>query len=292
MIPVFFTEATTHCRDQTYLVVTSKPPVDDPIYPDTLPESERSVWEDYWLVLTKAYKEFLRAKPLNSLSTDGLPKRFAFSWPEFKPTPLSMNAPDQKHPGRFSCLVVEETDQGVQTALLIYSLFLATRWHALNDELSLHACAIARRDQGFLFLGRSTAGKSTVAILSKTAGHTVLGDDLNFVLHDQDDVYRLAAGPSAQLLSGGYSGMQPSLRCVFSLKQDTSDSLVHLSPSQTALALFDSFRQAPYSSSLSDDIIGRAFQTVCALARRVPGYELHFRRTPDFWKIIDEHFSD
>jgi hypothetical protein len=290
MIPPFFTEATNNYEKQVYLLVTSTPPTIDPIYPDTLPEGEQPAWEEFWQVLNAAYEQFLLSSSLNIQVTDSLASRFAFSWPEFKTTPFSTNATDRIHPGRFSCLAIEESDEGVNTALLIYSIFLATRWHAMNDELSLHACAVARRGQGFLFLGPSTAGKTTVANLSKAVGHTVLGDDLNFVLHDVNNLYRLAAGPSAGLLSGGYSASQPPLNGVFILVKDTSDYLVPQSPSQMARALFEGFQQAPYSSGLPVEIIGRAFQAVCDLARRVPGYELHFRRTPDFWKLIDEQF--
>ena len=82
--------------------------------------------------------------------------------------------------------------------------------------------------------------------------------------------------------------LRPPLRGVFTLVKDNHDYLVPLSPIQVARALFDGFlQQTPYVKRLPDEVVGLAFRTVCAIARLVPGYELHFRKSPDFWDVID-----
>ena len=40
-------------------------------------------------------------------------------------------------------------------------------------------------------------------------------------------------------------------------------------------------------NQFSDDLMKHSFEFIAGLARKVPGYELHFRKSPDFWKLID-----
>lgn len=156
----------------------------------------------------------------------------------------------------------------------------------------MHSSAIARGQKGFLFLGNSEAGKTTVARLSVGLGYPALGDDINFVLRDGKSGYHLVAAPSPVLSPVGYSSLRPSLRGIFSLVQDERDHLVPMSSKQIAQVLFDQFlHKTPYTKKLPDQAIELAFRTCCTIARTVPGYELHFRKSPDFWKVIDAEFG-
>jgi len=40
------------------------------------------------------------------------------------------------------------------------------------------------------------------------------------------------------------------------------------------------------------EYLRRSIRTIGDLARTIPGYELHFRKSPDFWKLIDAEFPD
>jgi hypothetical protein len=148
-----------------------------------------------------------------------------------------------------------------------------------------------RQSDGFIFLGQSKAGKTTVAQMSIDIGYQTLGDDLNFILRDGNSGYRLAAAPSPIPLQAGYSMQQPPLKGIFKLVQDDSDFLVRMAPLQTARALSEGlFQQVPYVRRLSVQLAEQAFQTCCDVARTVPGYELHFRKSSDFWDVIDVEF--
>jgi hypothetical protein len=147
-------------------------------------------------------------------------------------------------------------------------------------------------DKGFLFLGRSEAGKTTAARQSVLIGYSALGDDLNFVIHDDESRYKIAASPSLLGSALGYSMLRPSLHGILTLIQDDKDYLVPLPRAKVARALMESLGQVPKYNYLSDQSIRSSFQTCCNIARRVPGYELHLRKSPDFWKLIDEQFPD
>jgi hypothetical protein len=170
--------------------------------------------------------------------------------------------------------------------LLALLLYLATARHTEHGGLILHSSAVARDGDGFLFLGESDAGKTSVATWSREANRPALGDDVNFLIA-RDEGFLVAAAPSPKLSPAGYSQETPSVRAVFLLHKADEDALVPLSPMRTASALFAAFLQAPPGGSLSPDAIGHAFGVACRVSRLVPGYELHFKRGPSFWRLID-----
>jgi hypothetical protein len=129
-------------------------------------------------------------------------------------------------------------------------------------------------------------------MLSASAGHPALGDDLNFVIRDGKAGYMLSAAPSPRISPVGYSMLRPPLRGIFKLMQDEQDYLVPLSQQQTAHILLDGFNQVPKTNALPDNAYGMAFHTIGNIARTIPGYELHFRKSPDFWDVIDAEFPD
>lgn len=222
------------------------------------------------------------------------------SWPELwsggvldgalDGTPQIALRADRDVPRQFFCFLDDEDDGPPPAVVFIHSLFLAGWWHALRGGLCLHSSAVARGDSGFLFLGPSGAGKTTVARLGVAAGQPVLGDDLNFVIPDEEGGYLLAAAPSARLLPGAYAALRPPLRGMFLLVQDRDDYLAPVPPRRAARALFDGLTQIPVSRRLPDGALRAAYGTACALARRAPCYELHFRQGPGFWALIDEQF--
>ncbi len=62
---------------------------------------------------------------------------------------------------------------------IFYQAFWSARRAAGLDAFLIHSSAVIVDGRGFLFVGPSEAGKSTVARLS--AAHHVLGDEMNLV---------------------------------------------------------------------------------------------------------------
>ena len=154
---------------------------------------------------------------------------------------------------------------------------LGTYWHVNHGGAPFHAAGVARDGQGFLFLGRSGAGKSTVARLSEQAGCTIVHDD--HVLVGWNSGRYLLAHPGSRA--------EPVLRAVFLLKQSTQDRVIALSADAVGAGLEASLRECAWGRDLSGPWLQEAFGNAATLAQRVPGYALCFRRSSDFWSAID-----
>jgi hypothetical protein len=173
-----------------------------------------------------------------------------------------------------------------------YIYFLATYWYASHNGLLLHSAGVARGENGYLFLGEGGAGKSTTSSLSTSVGVDVLSDDLSFVIHTGDGRYEQAAAPGPFSRFTTNPRLHPRLRGIFRLVKDTRDHLVPISPIETAHIIFRSFEWSEWVDSLPPETITQAFHTACDIAQRIPGYELHLRKSPDFWKLIDAQFAE
>jgi hypothetical protein len=171
--------------------------------------------------------------------------------------------------------------------LVHYTSYLENRWLLQSDNFLLHSSAVILQNRGFLFLGKSGAGKSTIAQHGEEVLGTVLHDDK--VLVTKEDLHFYLGGVP---ISGqnGHTEFKIPLTCIFTIKQDERDFLVPLTDSQKAKALVDGYLEVSKTLISSPKIIEHGIQVLTTLAHDIPGYELHFRKGPDFWKLIDAEF--
>ncbi len=273
--------ATALTGEPSRVVMVSSPtvPAQAPAPPWIAGEARR-LWDRFCWLLRHAHEANARREQAGKSS----PRRrgvFTFSWPpehgQSDPSPSSPH---------FHGLVLREDSSSGHLLLLGLLLYLSTSFHVGHGGLALHSSAVARGDEGFLFLGDSEAGKSTAARLSSSVGRPSLGDDMNLVVRAHGR-FSLAALPSPNMPPQGYAQTRPRLRAVFRLVQDTEDAVVPLSVNDATKVLFEGFSQVPAGRSLPAPARALAFHTVCDIARSVPAFSLHFRATPEFWGVID-----
>jgi len=199
----------------------------------------------------------------------------------------------------------KQTPAEVRSLLGIYVLNIERRWLAQQGWLLLHASAIARSGRGFLFLGKSDAGKTTVARLSQGIADAILHDDRVFVAA-RENGYSLRGAPQSganisqgpeshqELVSpsrnSGFASEIP-LCATFILKKDERDYLAPVKELSVAHALIDAFLIASAGLVTAPQGLRAVMHTLCEISRRVPRYELHFRKHPGFWKVIDAEFG-
>lgn len=160
---------------------------------------------------------------------------------------------------------------------------IAAYWHMVQGRGLLHAAGIINKGQAYLFAGPSGAGKSTVSALSLACGHQIIHDD-HIV------VYK--GGKGIWLVSNTFHSFHDiPIKAVLFLVQDTVDRLIPLKSTATAIRLLDGLREHG-RYVLYREALSKAFSTTAEIARLVPGFELHFRKSPEFWNRIDEQFPD
>ncbi len=169
-----------------------------------------------------------------------------------------------------------------QMGLSAYHLGLLAGLYQLEQGgLPVHTAGIVREDKIFLFAGPSGAGKSTISALSKEQGFFILDEDQVLIRRGENDDFKLFAWMY------GVGSFAPKEIYMFFIKQDTVNYLLPLSQTQTAYNLFKR-HQDVLIGLLSQELYLRSFKIACELARSIRGFELHFRKSPDFWKLINE----
>ena len=185
------------------------------------------------------------------------------------------------HQEKFFLLLKDSDSQEIITLLVRAVLHL---WQLELNKVPLHSCGIIYDGNLYLFLGPSGAGKSTVAELSEQKGKEVLDED-QLMIYKKDD-HSFAAN------AWGYSLRSSNIpiKGFFKIIQDAKDLLLPMTQTHmTCILMEQSIALTGYN--LPDDKLSQLFERVSELARSVPGYELHFRKAPDFWKLIDDEFS-
>jgi hypothetical protein len=160
-------------------------------------------------------------------------------------------------------------------------LFILRAWqHIKNSRGYFHGAGIVHKNGAYLFLGPSGAGKSTVSIFSSEFGHKVIHDDHIVALKSKNGKYLVSD------IAFKIPGV--SLKAILFLVQDKKDKLIPFSQTQTAQGLFKSLFELPSEKVLYGSYLIKAFNVCADIARAVPGYELHFTKSPTFWKVIED----
>jgi len=179
----------------------------------------------------------------------------------------------------------DHTSKEVLPLLIHYTYYLEKRWLLQTENFLIHASAVILQRRGFLFLGKSGAGKSTIARLGEEVSGTVLHDDKVLVTKETSHLY-LGRMP----MSGQNSLLESKipLTCIFAIKQDERDYLLPLTDTEKADALVEGYLEVSKVLISSPKIIDHGIHVLSTFAHSIPGYELHFRKSLDCWKLIDE----
>lgn len=157
----------------------------------------------------------------------------------------------------------------------LYSYYLVQ-----EEAFFVHACALVRKGNGYLFFGPAGSGKSTLARL---AGEGVLADELVIVRRDGSPdglSYSVYGTP----FWGGINKKAP-LTGLFALHPDRSTFLSPLTPVEALRRLLHCLG----CCYLSQKDQARLFGLAGLVVQQVPCYELHFSLEAMPWRYLDAH---
>jgi hypothetical protein len=156
----------------------------------------------------------------------------------------------------------------------------------LGIGLTLHASAVERHGQAFVFMGKSGAGKSTIALESLERGFgNILSDELTFVGEIGDErVPRTVSLPFPHKRSAPVHMSTAPLRAVFTIQQADEDEVVPLDIADQVRAVCSAAAIGVRASQTMEPALAMSQR----LVRRVPVRRLRFRVGSGFWAAIDE----
>lgn len=158
----------------------------------------------------------------------------------------------------------------------LYSALIAFRgWGVL-----IHSSGVADRGNAYLFAGRSGAGKSTVALMSRS--RPVLSDEASLVCIPEDGNVRVYDSPFRSDSEANNGEVSYPLAAVHFLNQSERVERTELAGSDAFRKLMSAVFYWPHAPEETVKVI-RLIET---LASRVRSYDLFFQKNDAFWELI------
>lgn len=152
-----------------------------------------------------------------------------------------------------------------------------------QGRLPVHACGIVRGGANYIFGGPSGIGKSTISSLSMALGCEVVDEDQLLL--------KISADGMVTADAWGYSLKKCGLpvKALFKLVQAKKNRMLRMSRAQTAVFLLQQVLQT--SGNITSPIqMQNIIHFIAAVCCSIPGYELQFDKSTEFWRVIDESF--
>ncbi|MBI5379368.1 MAG: hypothetical protein HZA23_04345 [Nitrospirae bacterium] len=159
-------------------------------------------------------------------------------------------------------------------------VMLSYRFPELGGFL-LHAAGLVRNGKGYLFAGKSGAGKTTITRLS-APNAVVLNDDFTLVRLSPDGATVHGTPFYGEYGKGGANIGAPLAGIYFLSKANTHEA-VPLPPQAAIARLFGSVLHFPSDRATAQALLDLA----TAICRRVPCFELRFLPDASFWSCIN-----
>lgn len=170
----------------------------------------------------------------------------------------------------------------------LYQAFYSACRRKASEAFLLHSSGVIAESQGFLFVGASGMGKSTIAELSRAYG--VVNDEIN-ILSSVDDGFLLHGSPFNAYCKEKIR-TTASVRALFLLSHAEKCRIEEVSP---ARAIAECTGQIVPPLGLEDEyspsVASLMMRTAGIIIGKVPVYRLSFPLGGGFWPIILKRFT-
>jgi len=169
---------------------------------------------------------------------------------------------------------------------LFYYLTRDRQNNGNRKSFLIHGCGIQHGNDGFLFLGPSGIGKSTVAKLSKK--YTVLHDEV-VLLSEKDGSYFIESTPYLSDIEK-LTKSKAILKAGFFLKHGKSNHIENPSNSKMVAQFVQQIvPPSEFYSTSPREPLNDMLAFTCGIIESIPFFELHFSPEDDsFWEVIQK----
>jgi len=181
--------------------------------------------------------------------------------------------------------VMIETDASRVFEQCFYQLYYTALGEAYKESPLIHSSGVIKDNKGYLFLGPSEAGKSTVAELS--SNYTVINDEITIV-DISGETPMLRSTPFNGLFRDKSSGSAP-LFGIFVLEKSNNDSIQLLKQSSAVRPVADQIiPPVAILEEMKSDVYFKQLDIVNVINKKVPIYKLYFTKSNRFWNEMDK----
>lgn len=153
------------------------------------------------------------------------------------------------------------------------------------QSLMLHACGIVDKEKGYLFIGPTDGGKSTIAKLANRCGLEVLNDD-RIIIEVKDRKVKIYGSPWHGEVES-ISSKSINIEEVFFIKKSDNNRIQSVNKTNAVTEFFKSNFYLP----INHDIIKKNFNMYVDLAKQLNCYYFHFKPDKNIWSFLNERFK-
>ena len=155
---------------------------------------------------------------------------------------------------------------------------------ASGAGMLLHAAAVIKNREAFLFLGRSGDGKSTAASLSKK--YKVIGDDV-IAVRRSGSLYYVFPTMWKQMPFAKYAERaRAKAAALFFIKKSDRISFKPVPPEEAFKRLL--YNHIHFITYTQRPLLDNVFVTASGLVRDLPAYDMEFTKDDDFWPELED----
>ncbi|MDD5679722.1 MAG: hypothetical protein PHI59_00545 [Candidatus Omnitrophica bacterium] len=154
---------------------------------------------------------------------------------------------------------------------------------ALNKGMLLHAAAVVKDGEVFIFFGKAGAGKSTIAGLSRK--HRVLGDDIIAARRSGAHYYAFSTPWAQAPFIRPDKNTKGKISAVFFIKKSNRISFKLLPPEDALMRILSA--HIHFLTYTGKPLAGNIFLTAADFTRKIPAYEMEFSKNRNFWRTLE-----